>query len=334
MPCLDDLSKARLDRRAALGLAAAAALLAVRRPAQAQGAGPAGFPGQMVRLIVPFSAGSMTDILARSLAEKLRERWRQQVIVENRPGIAGTGGVARSAPDGLTLMLTSNGHTVIRSVNREVTFDPVKDFTAIAKVASMPSIMVAPAEGDIRTLNDLIAAARAKPGQLNYGSAGLGSATGIAAELFRHITGTRMQLVPYRGMPESQTSVLRGDSVFCFTFFNVGGDLIQAGRLRALAVTGSSRMRQLPDVPTFREAGLADFDYDAWFGVMAPAGLPAALTRQIAADIAASLGEADIRTRFAEQGVDLVTTTPQAFTAEIAADAERYGPLVRQAAGG
>lgn len=333
MPCPDPALDVNLDRRTLIGLAATG-LVAAPGLAAAQGAGATGFPSQMVRLIVPFSAGSMTDILARSLAEKLREKWRQQVIVENRPGIAGTGGVARSAPDGLTLMLTSNGHTVIRSVNREVTFDPVKDFTAIAKVASMPSIMVAPPEGEIKTLGDLIAAAKARPGQLNYGSAGLGSSTGIAAELFRHVTGTRMLLVPYRGMPESQTSVLRGDSAFCFTFFNVGGDLIQAGRLRALAVTGSSRMRQLPDVPTFREAGLADFNYDAWFGVMAPAGLAAPLVGQIAADIAASLGDGDIKTRFAEQGVDLVTTTPAAFATEIAADAERYGPLVRQAAGG
>ncbi|WP_170181851.1 tripartite tricarboxylate transporter substrate-binding protein [Phreatobacter stygius] len=285
-------------------------------------------------MIVPFSAGSMTDILARSLAEKLREKWGQQVIVENRPGIAGTGGVARSTPDGLTLMLTSNGHTVIRSVNKDVTFDPVKDFVGITKVASMPSIMVAPAEGDIRTLKDLIDAARARPGQLNYGSAGLGSSTGIAAEVFRQVTGTRMQLVPYRGMPESQTSVLRGDSAFCFTFFNVGGDLIQAGRLRALAVTGETRMAQLPDVPTFRQAGLADFTYDAWFGVMGPAGMPKPLVAQIARDIAAGLAEADIKTRFEQQGVNLVTTTPEAFDAEIARDAERYGPLVRQAAGG
>lgn len=292
------------------------------------------WPGQTVRMVVPFSAGSMTDILARSLAEKLRETWNQQVVVENRPGIAGTGGVARSAPDGLTLMLTSNGHVVIRAVNREASFDPVADFAAITKVASMPSIMVAPAEGDIRTVDDLVRAAKARPGQLNYASAGLGSSTGIAAEVFRQATGTRMQLVPYRGMPESQTSVLRGDSAFCFTFFNVGGDLIQSGRLRALAVTGDRRMPQLPDVPTFREAGLPDFTYDAWFGVLAPAGVPKPVIDRIARDIGAALAAPDLRQRFERQGVNLVTTTPDAFQAEIARDAEKFGPLVRQAAGG
>ncbi|MCA0317503.1 MAG: tripartite tricarboxylate transporter substrate binding protein [Proteobacteria bacterium] len=320
-----------LDRRGLLigaGAASAGAFIGT------QGARAQVYPGQMVRLIVPFSAGSMTDILARSLAEKLREKWGQQVIVENRPGIAGTGGVARTAADGLTLMLTSNGHVVIRAVNRDATFDPVKDFVAIAKVASMPSIMIAPAEGDIRTVDDLVKAARARPGQLNYASAGLGSSTGIAAEVFRHATGTQMQLVPYRGMPESQTSVLRGDSAFCFTFFNVGGDLIQAGRIRALAVTGDARMAQLPNVPTFKEAGLANFAYDAWFGVLGPAGLPKPLIDQIARDIKEALAAPDIRQRFEQQGVNLVTSTPEAFQAELASDAEKYGPLVRQAAGG
>lgn len=319
------------DRRQVL-LGAAAGLagpLAGLRAASAQA-----FPNQMVRLIVPFSAGSMTDILARSLAEKLRETWNQQVIVENRPGIAGTGGVARATPDGLTLMLTSNGHVVIRAVNRDTTFDPVKDFVAIAKVASMPSIMIAPAEGDIRTIADLVQAAKAKPGQLNYASAGLGSSTGIAAEVFRQATGAQMQLVPYRGMPESQTSVLRGDAAFAFTFFNVGGDLIQAGRLRALAVTGDARMPQLPNVPTFREAGLPNFAYDAWFGVLGPAGLPKPMVDQIARDIGRALAAPEMRQRFEQQGVNLVTTTPEAFQAEMAGDAERFGPLVRQAAGG
>jgi tripartite-type tricarboxylate transporter receptor subunit TctC len=320
-----------LDRRALIIGASAASAGAILVPSSTRAQA---WPGQMVRLIVPFSAGSMTDILARSLAEKLREAWSQQVIVENRPGIAGTAGVARSAPDGLTLMLTSNGHVVIRAVNRDAAFDPVTDFAAVAKVASMPSIMVAPAEGDIRTVDDLVKAAKARPGQLNYASAGLGSSTGIAAEVFRQATGTRMQLVPYRGMPESQTSVLRGDSAFCFTFFNVGGDLIQAGRIRALAVTGDTRMTQLPNVPTFKEAGLVDFTYDAWFGVLAPAGVPKPLVDGVARDIRVALAAPDMRQRFEPQGVNLVTTTPEAFQAEIARDAERYGPLVRQAAGG
>jgi tripartite-type tricarboxylate transporter receptor subunit TctC len=317
-----------IDRRALLGAAAAGATwLAAAAPARAQA-----YPGQMVKLVVPFSAGSMTDILARSLAEKLRETWNQQVIVENRPGIAGTGGVARSAPDGLTLMLTSNGHVVIRAVNREVTFDPVADFVGVTKVASMPSILIAPADGPIDTLAKLIEAAKTRPGALNYATAGLGSSTGIAAEVLRSVTGTSMVLVPYRGMPESQTAVLRGDAAMAFTFFNVGGDLIQAGRLRALAVTGESRMPQLPNVPTFREAGLPNFTYDAWFGILAPAGTPKAIIDKVNADVARALAAPDIKTRFEAQGVQLQGATSEAFNATIRADAERFGPLVRGSA--
>ena len=320
------LTSPALDRRALLLGAGAFALAA---PALIGTAQAQAYPSSMVRLIVPFTAGSMTDILARSLAEKLREKWGQNVIVENRPGIAGTGGVARSAPDGLTLMLTSNGHAVIKSVNREITFDPVTDFVAIAKVASMPSILIAPPEGPVDSLAKLIAAAKAQPGALNYASAGLGSSTGIAAEVLRAATGLSMVLVPFRGMPESQTAVLRGDAAMAFTFFNVGGDLIQAGRLRALAVTGETRMAQLPNVPTFREAGLADFTYDAWFGVLGPAGMPKAIVDKVNADINAALMADDMKTRFTGQGVNLQGATPEAFAATLKADAERYGPLVR-----
>lgn len=314
------MTSIRLDRRSFLLASTGAALAA---PALAQS-----FPNQLTRFVVPFSAGSMTDILARSIAEKLRETWRQNIIVENRPGIPGATLAAR-ATDGHTFMLTSNGHVVIRHVTPDAAIDPIGDFVGVTKVASMPSILVAPAEGPIDTLQKLVEAARARPGALNYASAGLGSSTGIAAELFRRVTGTQMQLVPFRGMPESQTAVLRGDAAMCFTFFNVGGDLIQAGRLRALAVTGETRMTQLPNVPTFREAGLADFAYDAWFGVLAAKDTPPATVAKAQADIAATLSAPDMLARFQPQGVNLVSSTSAAFDATMRADAERFGPLVR-----
>lgn len=317
-------SRAALDRRSFVAGLSAAALAA---PALAQT-----FPSQLVRIMVPFSAGSMTDILARSIAEKLQNRWGQNVIVENRGGVAGVIGAAR-ANDGHTLMLTSNGHVVIRHVTPDAAVDPIGDFVGVTKVASMPSILIAPAEGPIDTVAKLVEAAKARPGQLNYASAGLGSSTGIAAELFRRITGTQMLLVPFRGMPESQTAVLRGDAAMAFTFFNVGGDLIQSGRLRALAVTGETRMPQLPNVPTFREAGLGDFTYDAWFGVLAPRGTAPATVQKAQADIASAIVEPDMTARFQPQGVNLASSTSAAFDAVIKADADRLGPLVRGAGG-
>jgi tripartite-type tricarboxylate transporter receptor subunit TctC len=316
-----------MDRRSFLHVALAAtttALVPGHRGAQAQSGGAAGFPAGLVRIVVPFSPGSMTDILARSIADKLGARWKQNVVIENKPGIAGTASVAKSAPDGLTIMLTSNGHAVIALVNPNVNFDPLKDFAGVTQVASMPSILIVPPDSPARSLADLIAAARAKPGSLNYSSAEVGSSTNMAGELFAQSAKIDIVHVPYRGMPDAQTAVLRGDAALCFTFFNVGGDLIQAGKLRALAVTGSKRMSQLPDVPTFAEAGLPGFTYDAWFGIFTPRGVAAPIIEKMNQDIVAILQLPEIKAHFEAQGVDLVTTSPEKFDQLVQADAARF----------
>jgi tripartite-type tricarboxylate transporter receptor subunit TctC len=297
--------------------------------AQTPSTDPAKYPDQMVRLVVPFSAGSMTDVLARTLAEKLSERWKQQVVVENRPGLAGTASVAKAPADGYTLMLTSNGHTVIANLNRNISFDPQKDFVGVSQVATTPVIMVAPPESTTKTLKEFIAEAKAKPGALNFGSAGLGSTTGIAAVHFQQVTGTNIVHVPFRGLPESQTAIIRGDTAMAFTFFNVGGDLIQSGKMRGLAVTGSKRLAGLPDVPTFKEAGLPEFEYDAWFGILAPAGTPAGIVAKVSRDIAEVLAAPDMKARFVPQGVELVSSAPDKFDAVIKADTERYGKIIK-----
>ncbi|MGL4241486.1 MAG: tripartite tricarboxylate transporter substrate-binding protein [Beijerinckiaceae bacterium] len=314
------------DRRSVLaGLAAVAA--APSSP-WAQGA----WPNAAVKVAVPFSAGSTTDILARAIGQRLSAKWGQAVIVENRPGIAGAQSVAKGAADG-TLMLTSNGHVAINAVNKNAAFDAVKDFAPVAKVASAPSILIVPANSPARTLQDLIAMAKAASPGLQYASAGVASSTGIAAELFRSLVGANLQMVPHRGLPEANTSVLRGDTQLGFTFFAVGGDLVRTGQLRALAVTGGKRLAPLPDVPTFAEAGLPAFDYDSWFGVLAAAGTPKPILDKASADILEVVRAPDLATQFAPQGVVIEAMGPVEFGAAMAKDADRFGKLLEGRAG-
>ena len=319
-----------MHRRHSLWIAFAALAAACSGAwAQVPSADAAKYPEQMVRLVVPFSAGSMTDLLARVVVEKLSERWKQQVIVENRPGLAGTASVAKATADGYTLMLTSNGHTVIGNLNKNLAFDPLKDFVGVSQVATTPLILVAPPELATTSVKELIAAAKAKPGALNYSSAGLGSTTGIAGELFKQTTQTDIVLLPFRGLPESQTAVIRGDVAMAFTFFNVGGDLIQGGKMRGLAVTGAKRLAGLPDVPTFAEAGLPEFQYDAWFGILAPAATPKPIVARVSEAVAAVLQMPDVKARFEPQGVELKSSPPDTFDAVLRSDADRYGRIIK-----
>jgi len=288
---------------------------------------PDAFPNQTVRIIVPFSAGSVTDLLARALTDRLGERWRQAVVVENRPGIAGTGMAAKATPDGHNLMLTSNGHTITGLVNKNLPFDPVSDFVGVIQIASMPTIMIVPPDMPVKTLADFIAYVKERPKQLNFASSGLASTAFIGAELFRQTANLDISHVPYRGSPEAQTAVMRNDVQMFFTLWNVGSDLIQAGKVRALAVTTSQRLPTLPDVPTFAEAGLPEFSYDAWFGILAPVGTPPEIVKKINADIAAVIALPDVQQRLALQGVLFKANNADAFNAVLASDARRYKSL-------
>jgi len=289
------------------------------------------YPTQNVKMVVPFSAGSITDGLARILADKLSSRWKHQVIVENRPGLPGTAGVATAAKDGYTLMLTSNGHTIARAINKSVPFDPVKDFAGVSVVASAPVAALVPADSPAKTLKDFIAMAQKNPGKFNFGSAGVASTTFLAAEVMRQAAKLNMVHVPFKGAPEAVTAVVRGDVQIYFAPIPSAVSLGNAGKVRVLAVNSSKRAPQLPDVPTVAEAALPDYSYETWFGVMAPAGTPAAILDKVSQDIAAVLKMQDVIDQMLKVGNIPMPTSPSEFDKIIRSDTERYGKVMAAA---
>jgi tripartite-type tricarboxylate transporter receptor subunit TctC len=291
----------------------------------------AGYPTQIVKIVVPFSAGSNTDILARILAERLGPMWGQTVIVENKPGITGTISVANSPADGYTLMLTSNGHTILNVLNKDLSIDPVASFVGVTEVASVPLVLIVAPEVQANTLKEFTALAKANPGKLNFASAGLASSNYIAGELLKQTAAIDIVHIPYRGTPEQLTSLMRGDAQLSMAFLGTALSFIQAGKVRAVAIATPQRSPSLPDVPTFAEAGLPDYKYDSWFGLMAPAKTPAPILKKVSDDVAKILKDVDVQKRLETLGAVPVGNTPEQFDATIRADTDRYGKLLKAA---
>src|SRR4051794_1298440 len=258
------------------------------------------WPTQRVTVVVPFGAGSVTDILARIFAEEMGRRWGQQVIVENRPGLAGTSAVAKSTADGYTLMVTSNGHTVAGLVTKDAPFDPVKDFAGITRLGSAPLFLITPPDLSAKTLKEVIELAKKEPGRLNFSSPGLASTTFIAGALFRKQADINIVHVPFRSAPDAVTAVIRGDAQMYFAPVNLARDQSEAGKVRAIAAATAQRIPDLPNVPTFTEAGLP-FVYDSWFGLMAPRSVPKPILDKIAKDWADALKTPEMRAKLNSQ---------------------------------
>ena len=318
-------------------IAAGVAALLVTATAAAQSASTSSgqaFPVRPVRILVPFSPGSVTDLLARTVGEKLTGSWGQQVVVENRPGAAsvvGTGIAAMAAPDGYTLLMVSNGHAVIGSLYSKLPFDPIKDFSGITRVASVTLVLVTPATLPATTLKEFIALAKAKPGTLNYASAGLGSTAYVSAELFKSVAQVNIVHVPYKGLPEALTDTMTGRVQMYFLGLVGGLPHIQAGRVRALAVSIPKRAPALQEVPTMEEAGLPGFDYDAWFGLLTLAKVPRPLVARLHRDVVRVLDLPDVRARLSGAGADPTPNTPEQFDALIRADAAKLGKILKDA---
>lgn len=309
----------RLALAAVLAAGAAAAALA-------QGS----YPSQGVKIVVPFGAGSITDTTARVLADKLQAVWGQSVVVENRPGLPGTTAVAKAAPDGYTLMLTSSGHTVAKAVNANVTFDPVKDFVGITRAVTAPFIMIVPPELPANNLKELIDLVKSKPGTMNFSSAGVTSTTFLAGEIFRQMADLKMTHVPFKGVPEAITAVLRNDVQFYFAPVSDARELVDGKKVKAIAASSAKRVPQFPDLPTVGET-LKGYEYEGWFGVMAPAATPRAVIDKVNKDIIAVLNAPEMKERLLKQGSLVAADTPAQFDDIIKADTDRFTKVLEAA---
>jgi tripartite-type tricarboxylate transporter receptor subunit TctC len=294
------------------------------------------YPARPVRVIVPYLAGGAADIFARTLAQKLGDALKQPFLVENRAGANGGIGsefVAKSAHDGYTLLATANGPITVNPIlYAKVPYDPVKDFAPVAQCTVYQYVLVTLAGSPIRSIADLVDAARAKPGALSYGSTGVGGGNHLAGELFALATGTRLIHVPYKGSAAALADLLGGQLTFMFDTVITSVPQIRAGKLRGFAVSSAKRASSLPDLPTMDEAGIKGFDISQWQGVLAPGGTPGAIVRRLNAEILKAMRTPEMHERMVTKGGnEIVTGTPEDLAALIRSDLQKYAKLVKDA---
>lgn len=292
------------------------------------------FPSKSVRLVVPFAAGGSTDIVARMLGQKLSEIWGQPVIIENRAGgstVIGTDVVARSAPDGLTLLVTPAPFTIVPSLIGKLPYDPHKDFAPITLINTTPLVVVVHPGVPARDVQELIRLARARPGALNFGSSGSGGSNHLAGELFSAMAGVKMVHIPYKGNAPALADLVGGHVDLVFNGLTSAIAQIQSGRLRALAVTSLNRSEALPDLPTLDEVGLKRFQAVAWNGLTAPAGTPQAIIEKINADVRRIIKSPDLVQRLRSEGSDPVGSTVAEYTTFLREEIVKWSRIIQQA---
>jgi tripartite-type tricarboxylate transporter receptor subunit TctC len=294
----------------------------------------ADWPDRPIRIIVPFTAGSGTDIVARTVSESMSKSLGQPIIIENRPGAGGTlgaGQVAKSAPDGYTLLVHSSGHAANPSIYASLPYDTVQDFAGITALASLPNVLVVPPSRGWKTVKDLVDQGHAKPGSLNYGSAGIGSATHMNAVIFRTAANLDAMHIPFKGTPEAMTETSTGRIDFFFAPVSSALPLIKDGRLIPLAVGTMSRSPQLPNVPTTIEAGYPNSEYVFWVGLFAPAATPRAIVNRLNAEASKALASPEVKERLEVLGAEPMPMAPSAFDAFVRSEVARMAIVVKNA---
>ena len=290
------------------------------------------YPTKPIRMICPFPPGGTTDVVARVVAQGLSEAWGQQVIVDNRPGagaVIGTEMAAKSPPDGYTVLLGSiTTHAVNPALHKKLNFDPVKDFAPVTLVVSSPQLLAVNPSVTAKNVKELIALVKAKPGQLNYASAGPGSSPHLTFELFKSATGIDIRHVPYKGTGPAITELVGGQVQAMITGVVALVPHVKSGRLRAIAVTSKGRVGALPEVPTIMESGVPNFDVSSWFGVFLPAGTPKAIVTKMNAEVRKIVAAPDVKKRLIDLGADPETNTPEQFAAYVRSERTRWAKVV------
>jgi len=292
------------------------------------------YPTKPVRIVVPFTAGSATDILARTVGQKLSEQWGQPVVIDNRPGAGGTIGaamVAKAPGDGYTLLVHSAAHAYNPAIYTNLTYDTVKDFVEVVPLAGQPNVLVVAPSANLKTVAELISAAKQKPGALNFASAGNGSGTHINGEKFKLAAGIDVLHIPYKGTPEALTDTMAGRVTYFFSPISAALPQVREGKLTALGVSTAKRSSVLPNVPTIAESGLPGFDYNLWVGVFAPAGTPVDLIDKINRDVLVALATPEMKERLAALGADAMPMTPGEFRKFVQEEISESGKVIKAA---
>jgi tripartite-type tricarboxylate transporter receptor subunit TctC len=301
-------------------------------PGQAQTNAAANYPNKPIRMIVPFTPGGSTDILARSIGQELTKAWGQSVVIENVPGAGGSIGadkVAKAAGDGYTLLMGHIGTLAVNpSLYPKLPYNPVTDFAPVAWVARVPNVLVVHPSVPAKSVQELVALSKSRPGQLNYGSGGNGSAANLATEYFNLQTGSSLLHIPYRGTGPAVTDLLGGQIQLVFTGAPAVLAQVKNGQLRALAVSSPKRIDALPDVPTVAESGYKGFEADQWYGVVAPAATPTDIVRKLNAQINLALSSADLKNRLNNEGAIATPSSPEVFGQLIASELARWKPVI------
>ena len=290
------------------------------------------YPNRPVKIVVPFAAGGPADVYARILAQRLQESLGQPFVVEDRPGggsVVGTDMVAKSAPDGYTLLLMSNTHTVNESLMPGKPFQLMRDFVAVAPINYSDLVLVVNPAVPAASLPELVALAKSRPGKLNYASSGPGTPYHMAGELFKSMAGLDIVHVPYKESSAARTGVLGGQVEMMFDAVTVMNEHVKAGKVRAIATSGSTRSANMPDVPTLAEAGVPGYDAVIWLGLMAPKGTPAAIVARLNAEVTRIVSRAEVRSEWAKQGAVAMTQSPEDFTRYLQDDIVKWERIVR-----